>query len=316
MCARAWAKGLRAIRREVELMTLRIAPLPFLLHDSPEHGRDGASRLTRAILVVVLMCAASAASAELVRVAFAEGLVHGFLALRTTDGTTVADGDLIQYQRGGRVTSRLWFRFKDGSVRDETAVFTQNGTFRLISDHLIQKGPAFSQPLEAWIDRAAGRVRVRYTDDDGKEKNVDEQMTLPDDLSNGLILTLLKNVPPQAPPPALSMVALTPKPRLVKLEIARAANDPFTLNGVTRRATHYVVKIDIGGFAGLVAPLVGKQPPDFDVWILGGEAPAFVKSEGPLHLGGPVWRIELVSPVWPKDTAATSGKGRSSQRRR
>jgi len=53
------------------------------------------------------------------------------------------------------------------------------------------------------------------------------------------------------------------------------------------------------GVAGVVAPIVRKQPPDIHVWILGGEAPAFVKSEGPLYLGGPIWRIELVSPVWP-----------------
>ena len=263
----------------------------------------------------VLLCT-TAASAEPVRVRFTEGLVHGFLALRTTDGTTVADGDLIQFERAGRVTSRLVFRFKDGSLRDETAIFTQRGSFQLVSDHLVQKGPAFSQPLEAWIDRASGRVRVRYADDDGKEKNVDEQMKLPEDLSNGMILTLLKNVPPQAAPPTMSMVAFTPKPRVVKLEITRAANDAFTINGGTRHATHYVVKIDIGGFAGLVAPLVGKQPPDSDVWVLPGAAPAFVKSEGPLHLGGPIWRIELVSPVWPQEATATTGQRRSPQRRR
>ena len=55
-----------------------------------------------------------------------------------------------------------------------------------------------------------------------------------------------------------------------------------------------------GGVAGVVAPLVGKQPPDSHVWVLEGEAPAFVKSEGPLAMGGDSWRIELVSPVWPK----------------
>jgi len=251
--------------------------------------------------LLLLLTFGGVGSAEPVRVRFTEGLVHGFLALRTTDGATVADGDLIQVARAGRVTARLVFRFKDGSLRDETAIFTQNGSFRLVSDHLVQKGPTFSQPLEAWIDRASGRVRVRYTDD-GKDKSVDEQMKLPEDLSNGMILTLLKNVPAQAAPPALSMVAFTPKPRVVKLEITRAANDPFALNGITRQATHYVVKFDIGGFAGLVAPLVGKQPSDSHVWILSGDAPAFVKSEGPLHLGGPIWRIELVSPVWRQET--------------
>jgi len=63
---------------------------------------------------------------------------------------------------------------------------------------------------------------------------------------------------------------------------------------------HYVLKVDIGGVKGVMAPLVGKPPPDSHVWILGGTAPAFVKSEQPLFNEGPMWRIELVSPAWPK----------------
>lgn len=46
-------------------------------------------------------------------------------------------------------------------------------------------------------------------------------------------------------------------------------------------------------------------PPDSHVWILGGEAPAFVKSEQPLYFGGPVWRIELASPSWPRGAVPT-----------
>ncbi len=61
---------------------------------------------------------------------------------------------------------------------------------------------------------------------------------------------------------------------------------------------HYVLEVDIGGVAGLLAPLVGKQPPDSHVWVFEGEAPALVKSEGSLFTGGAMWRMELVSPVW------------------
>ncbi len=168
----------------------------------------------------------------------------------------------------------------------------------------MQKGPAFEQPLEMTIDRSTGHVIVRYTNDKGEQKVEDERLELPDDLANGMILTLLKNVAPGPSPPALSMIAATPKPRLVKLAITRAGAERFTTGGTSRTATHYVVKVEIGGFAGLVAPLVGKQPPDSHVWVLGGEAPAFVKSEGPLHLGGPIWRIELVSPAWPRASTA------------
>jgi hypothetical protein len=230
----------------------------------------------------------------------AEGLVHGFLILRTLDGTPLADGDLIQTTRGDRVTTRLVFHFKDGSIHDETAVYSQTQRFRLITDHLVQKGPTFPQPLDMSIDGSSGRITVRYTDEHGKEKVEAERLDIPPDLANGLILTVLKNVQTNAPPKTVSLIAATPKPRLVKLAITVAGDQPFATGGTARKATHYVLKVEIGGISGLVAPLLGKQPPDSHVWILGGEAPAFVKSEQPLYLGGPLWRIELVSPVWPR----------------
>jgi hypothetical protein len=31
----------------------------------------------------------------------------------------------------------------------------------------------------------------------------------------------------------------------------------------------------------------------------GGDAPAFIKEEGQFYEGGPIWRIELVSPIFP-----------------
>src|SRR5205823_9907951 len=120
-----------------------------------------------------------------------------------------------------------------------------------------------------------GNVSVRY-EDNGEQKADDEHLALPADLSNGLILTLLKNVKPGAAPRSLSFVAATPKPRLLKLTVGVAGAEHFLTGGTTRTATHYVLKADIGGFEGVIAPLVGKQPPDSHVWILGGEAPAFV----------------------------------------
>jgi hypothetical protein len=124
-------------------------------------------------------------------------------------------------------------------------------------------------------------------------------MDLPVDMANGLIPILLKNVQRDALPSSVSFVAATPKPRLVKVAIAVVGTDPFSIAGSARKATHYVLKVDIGGFAGLLAPLVGKQPPDSHVWILEGEAPAFVRSQAPMFMGGPVWQTDLVSPDWP-----------------
>jgi hypothetical protein len=263
-------------------------------------------RVPLTVSAIALACGVTL-SGEPVAVRYPEGVVHGFLALRTPDGTTIADGDLIQLVRGSRVTSRLVFHFKDGSLHDETAVFSQRGTFRLLSHQLVQRGPAFPQPLDMKID-AGGDVTVRYTKD-GEQKVESEHLELPADVANGLVLTLLKNVRADAPPKTLSYVAATPKPRLVKLEVSTAGQERFTTGDIRRAATHYVLKVDIGGFSGLVAPLVGKQPPDSHVWVMGGEAPTFVKAEQALYLGGPVWRIELVSPTW-----ASQHKGRQGHK--
>ena len=256
------------------------------------------SRALAGLLTWALLLPAPVLSQSPVAVLHTEGLVHGFLVLRTLEGDVLADGDVTQVARGDRVTSHLVFRFKDGSVHEETVVFSQRHGFRVVSDHLVQKGPAFKRPMEVAIDCLTGQITVRYTGDDGKEKAVTDRLRLSPNVANGMILTLLKNIRPDVPQTTVSMVVATPKPRLVKLLISPEGEESFSVGGSSYKATRYVVKVEIGVVAGLLAPLVGKQPQDTHVWILGGDAPAFVKLEGPLYLGGPTWRIELTSPVW------------------
>ncbi len=250
-------------------------------------------------LAFALLFLSVAPAAQSIAVRHPEGLVHGFLTLKTLDGALLADGDLIQNVSGERVTSRLVFHFKDGSLHDETVVYSQRGQFHLISDHLIQKGPAFPTPLDMTINGASGLVTVQYTDD-GKAKVSSERLKLPPDISNGMLPNMLKNVRSGTPPQSVGFVAATPKPRLVKLGISVAGQDAFSTGGAGRKATHYVIKVEIGGVSGLLAPLVGKRPPDQHVWILEGDAPAFIKAEQQFYLGGPIWRVELTGPSWPK----------------
>src|SRR5438552_18421817 len=98
------------------------------------------SKALRSLVTCVVLFQSGVLAAGTVDVRRTEGAIHGFLTLRTLEGELVANGDLIQVARGGRVTNQLIFRFKDGSLHHETAVFSQDGTFRLVSDHLVQKG--------------------------------------------------------------------------------------------------------------------------------------------------------------------------------
>ena len=254
--------------------------------------------LLAALLTGVALLQYGILQAGPVAVRHTEGVVHGFLVLRSLEGAQLADGELSQFARGDQVTTRLAFQFKDGSTHEETVVYSQRDTFRLLSNHLVQKGPAFPVARDVRIDVTSGRVTARRTGD-GKEQLVDERLDLPADVANGLTLTLIKNLARGAQPVTISIVRTTPKAGFSKAEIVFVGEEPFSVGSVKRTALHYVVKPTLGDIAKIVAPLLGKKPPvDTHVWIVGGEAPGFVKSEGPLYSGGPTWRIELASPAW------------------
>lgn len=239
------------------------------------------------------------ARADAMPVRFVQGSFHGFLELRSEGGVVVASGDSLQFVRGDRITAETIFRFKDGSVDDETTVYTQHRMFHLISDRHVQKGPSFPHPMDVLIDAGSGTVTVRATNKDGKVEVSSEHMTLPPDLANGLIPVVVENMRSTDLGTTVSMVVMTPKPRVVKLVITNLGEENCSVVEVASKASHYEIKIELGGVIGVIAPLVGKAPPNIEVWVIRGLAPTFAREQGPMYAEGPVMNIHLASPVWP-----------------
>lgn len=242
-----------------------------------------------AVLTCAITLAITApAFAEPVAVKFIEGVTHAFPVLRSAGGDKLAQGELVQLPRGDRVENRLTFRFRDGSIYEERVVFSQRDTFTLISYQLVQKGPAFPETIEAKVDRDSGRYEVRYQGEEGgAEENLKGKLELPGDVYNGLLGTLMKNMP-AGTAATVQIVAFTPKPRLVKMLLAPAGDDTVMMGEVAVPATRFLVKPQLGLFASLLV----TDLPDAKVWILNGEAPAFLRFEGPLFFMGPIWKID------------------------
>src|SRR3954447_11116492 len=234
-------------------------------------------------------------TADPVPVRHLQGSSHGFLALKTVEGTRIATGDATQIVHGDRVTSRVIFRFRDGSIDDDTTVFVQRGVFRLITDHHIQRGPSFPKPIDVLIDALTGQI-TSHTED-GKIRQ--DHLDLPPDVANGLPPNLLMNILPSVPETKLSFVAPTEKPRLIHVSIKPVGELSFKIAGTNRKAVDFVLHAELGGIIGVIAPIIGKQPADHHIWILPGASPAFIREEGQLYEGGPIWRIEQVSPDFP-----------------
>jgi len=225
------------------------------------------------------------------------GSAHGFLILRDQAGATLASGDLTQIPYGDRIKLRVVFHFRDGSLHEETTVYSQRRDLRLISDHLVQRGSFFPNPCDITIDKRSQQVSIRALSN-GKEVAKTEQMDLPDDLANGILFVLVENLQPNAPKIEVPYLAPSAKPRMVKLAIAPEGEEQFKVSARPYKAMKYDIKVNIGGVAGVVAPMIGKQPADIHVWVSEGAVPTVVRIDGPLYTEGPVWNIELASPVW------------------
>ena len=247
-------------------------------------------------LVLASTLGSLAVEGEAVRVRHVQGSSHGFVALSTEDGKRLAVGDATSVMHGDRLSSRLTLRFSDGSLDDDTAIFTQHGVFRLISDHHIQRRPSFPHPIDLTVDALHGQVSFRGEDG----KITQQHMDIPEDLANGLPPNLLMNILPSTSETRLSYIAWTGKPRLIHVTVKPNGQVPFNIGNLRRKATDFVLHIDLGGITGAIAPIIGKQPQDFHIWILNGAAPAFIREDGQLYEGGPIWRIEQISPTFTK----------------
>ncbi|HEY6986773.1 MAG TPA: hypothetical protein VH369_00235, partial [Bryobacteraceae bacterium] len=160
-----------------------------------------------------------------------QGTMHGFLVLRSAEGKIIATGTEINTIEGNRVRSRTTFHFQDGSIDDEVSAFTQESVFQLVSDHHIQKGPSFPDPLDLSINVPARRVSWREIKH-GKAERHTEHMDLPPDLANGMTSLIVQNFPVGAAELKVSYLAGSSKPRVVKLSAKPDGEETFRVGAV------------------------------------------------------------------------------------
>ncbi|MEP6591610.1 MAG: hypothetical protein ABJC19_10550 [Gemmatimonadota bacterium] len=229
-----------------------------------------------------------------VAVRFTEGSVHGFLELQDGRGVRIASGELLQLPAGRSIESTLTFRFADRSYFEESVTFTQQRVFALQKYHLVQRGRSFARDLDAtlWSD---GHYVVKSTSHDGEVTRDAGQLDLPHDVSNGLVVTLAKNLR-VGDTATVHLVAFTPNPQLVELRLSFEGTDSILVGDRHQPLARFLVKPHLSALKGFFAKLLGKLPADSRIWVLQDRVPAFIRFEGPLY-DGAVWRLVLAAPV-------------------
>ena len=235
----------------------------------------------------------TAALAEPISVRHIQRPMHRFMVARSEAGKIIASGEFSQVVQGDEVTMRLTYHFVDGSIDDETTTYRQQGTFRLVRNHHIQKGPFFVKPVDFTVEASTGIMTSRTTDRNGRIHVESEHMDLPDDLANGFVGTLLLNVPQNTTPFRVGMLAPVGGGRLIHILISPEGEQQFHIEGQTLKAAVFRIHPELGGIVGVIAQLIGLQPKDVMVWVLEGEEPAVVRIVGQLGGYGPVVNSEL-----------------------
>ena len=180
---------------------------------------------------------------------------------------------------------------------EETVAFTQRDVFTMLSYHLLQRGPAFAMDLDVRLTRS-GDYRVTTTSHKvGRRKHYSGKLDLPPDIYNGMVITIAKNLSAGITT-TVHIVAFTPKPRLIGLEMTGANAPPTMVGERAERTVRFTLKPQLGPLLNFFARLFGKLPPDSHAWIVTQDVPAFVRFEGPMYFG-PVWRIDLIGPAAP-----------------
>ncbi len=232
-------------------------------------------------------------SAEPISVRHIQRPMHRLMLARSAAGEAIATGEFTQAVQGDEVTMRMIYRFSDGSIDDETTTYRQQGTFQLVRNHHIEKGPFFAKPVDFAVDAATRTATTRTLEKNGKIHVESEHVDLPDDVANGFVGTLLLNVPPNTAPFRVGMLAPVGGGRMIRLLISPAGEQSFETKGQTLKATVFRIHPELGGIVGMIAQLIGLQPKDVMVWVLEGEEPAVVRIVGQLGGYGPVVSSEL-----------------------
>ncbi len=249
-------------------------------------------------MVLAALLATPVAAAP-VSVRFPEGVTHGFLLVRSLAGDIVGDGEITQrVSEGDGLESHLVFRFKDGSLHDETVAFSQQRVFTLLTYRLVQRGPSFPEQLDVSIDRGSAQYRVRsQRGTQGKEDVQSGHFDLPKDVYNGMLIMVSQNLPKGADA-TVSVLAFTPAPQVVPVQLHAREEHSIQIGDRSGKAAQFVFTPQLGLIKEWLGKVTGKLPAEFhyDSWSMVDGIPSFVQYEGPLQLLAPILRIELVSP--------------------
>ena len=155
--------------------------------------------------------------------------------------------------------------------------------FALQEYTLEQRGPSFPSAVALSLDRKSGAYHVQSLETERPTLLSSGRLHLPPDVCNGMVLTLLRNLP-SGGDETVHFVAFTPEPKVVTLRLLPVNTATIRIGDMAKQVTQYVLEPKLGRLTPLFGKLLGALPQEFNyrVWLLTDDVPALAVFEGPL----------------------------------
>ncbi len=255
-------------------------------------ARRGASARALVLLILTTTTARAATPIEPIRLTFTEGDVAGVTDI--SDPATGRSLGLVEYSQTRRedVLSVLRVaRFHDGSSDEDFAEARVGDALEAIRGRSVIRDPDGTPVAEVHIDVTGGRIHGSWGRGDDRGQ-LDEPIALPPRTYWGpLIFIVLKDFAAKAEEGRVTFrtVALTPRPRVFDLEIARGDETHLERGGMRLAVVRYSLAPTIHW---LLDPVIHRFLPDSSFWMRTGEPPSLVRFEGPRNYARQPVRIQ------------------------
>ena len=247
--------------------------------------------LLRGALALVLGTMAPAVLArepdEPIRLAWMEGDVAGMQPILSADGTPIGFVEYYQRRRSDVLEAVRIARFSDGSSDEDRAEARVGNTLEALRGRSIIREASGTAVVDVEIDVVRDRVNGFYRED-GKRHEVD----LPPATYWGpLVFVVVKNFAANAEDGRVEFrtVALTPKPRVLGMELVRGRADVVRRPGGEIDVIDYALRPTIHW---LVDPIVHRIAPETHFLLHSGTPPALARYAGPRNYSGQAIRLE------------------------
>lgn len=219
---------------------------------------------------------AAAAEDGPVTVRHAVGALHGFPSMSDAAGRVIADGELTQELTGERLSVTARWVFADGHRAEEHDAFA-------VGRELVQESYSWTETLKGEelrrleVDLRTGKAVAVTRGEGGERKRETAQLELTRGRSfagYGVALAASELSLKAGGKAELTLVAFTPKPRTVTLEVRREGEERIAVAGRPIRCDRYTLHPAI---PALLKPFVGAK--DAHLWLTHAAPPALVRAE-------------------------------------